>query len=108
MGDSDSEEQEARKDVTSKDKQRCWKIVEKQFTQGKDVSSSDAWKMILFSDLFPKGIPGDYAHDNNNNSNKDNENEPGKSPGKTLFDTEKTNRQIEEIEAEKKMNAILL
>jgi len=32
-----------------------WKVVEKEFVQGKDVSKQDAWKLILLSDLFPKG-----------------------------------------------------
>ena len=31
-----------------------WKIVEKEFVQGKDVSQNDAWKLILLSDFFPK------------------------------------------------------
>ena len=31
-----------------------WKVVEKEFVQGKDVSKQDAWKLILLSDLFPK------------------------------------------------------
>eukprot|EP00090_Calanus_glacialis_P021065 TRINITY_DN32503_c0_g1_i1.p1 TRINITY_DN32503_c0_g1~~TRINITY_DN32503_c0_g1_i1.p1 ORF type:complete len:196 (-),score=78.85 TRINITY_DN32503_c0_g1_i1:51-581(-) len=36
-------------------KKSAWKIVEKEFVQGKDVSKNDAWKLILLSDLFPKG-----------------------------------------------------
>ena len=35
-------------------KKSRWKIVEKEFVQGKDVSKFDAWKLILLSDLFPK------------------------------------------------------
>ena len=35
-------------------KKSKWKIVEKEFVQGKDVSQNDAWKLILLSDLFPK------------------------------------------------------
>ena len=34
-----------------------WKVVEKEFVQGKDVSKQDAWKLILLSDLFPKVSP---------------------------------------------------
>ena len=35
-------------------KKSKWKIVEKEFVQGKDVSQNDAWKLILLSDFFPK------------------------------------------------------
>ena len=35
-------------------KKSRWKVVEKEFVQGKDVSKYDAWKLILLSDLFPK------------------------------------------------------
>ena len=35
-------------------KRSRWKIIEKEFIQGKDVSKFDAWKLILLSDLFPK------------------------------------------------------
>ena len=35
-------------------KKSKWKIVEKEFVQGHDVSKIDAWKFILLSDLFPK------------------------------------------------------
>jgi len=39
-------------------KKSQWKIVEKQFIQGKDVSKNDAWKLIFLSDIFPKGSRG--------------------------------------------------
>merc|ERR1712156_400490 len=39
-------------------KKSSWKIVEKQFIQGKDVSKNDAWKLIFLSDIFPKGSRG--------------------------------------------------
>jgi len=39
-------------------KKSTWKIVEKQFIQGRDVSKNDAWKLIFLSDIFPKGSRG--------------------------------------------------
>ena len=42
-------------------KKSKWKIVEKEFVQGKDVSQNDAWKLILLSDFFPKVSPLSWA-----------------------------------------------
>jgi len=39
-------------------KKSTWKIVEKEFIQGRDVSKNDAWKLIFLSDIFPKGSRG--------------------------------------------------
>jgi len=54
-------------------KKSRWKIVEKEFVQGKDVSKYDAWKLILLSDLFPKGTTTfeDIADDNGSSEDEE-------------------------------------
>merc|ERR1712037_1056948 len=54
-----TEKEEEKGDEKEKDGEKStWKIVEKQFIQGKDVSKNDAWKLIFLSDIFPKGSRG--------------------------------------------------
>jgi len=58
-------------------KKSRWKIVEKEFVQGKDVSKFDAWKLILLSDLFPKGTTTieDIAQEDEEESSSEDEDE---------------------------------
>jgi len=63
-GDGDLKEKDGEKSTAVKlvgqvaGKKSTWKIVEKEFIQGKDVSKNDAWKLIFLSDIFPKGSQG--------------------------------------------------
>jgi len=52
-----------------------WKVVEKEFVQGKDVSKYDAWKLILLSDLFPKGTTAFEDIANDEETSEDDEDE---------------------------------